>query len=30
MAWLNKDLLVKLRDKKDKFRQWKQGDVAWE
>ena len=24
-AWLNKDLLVKLKDKKEKYRQWKQG-----
>jgi len=30
IAWLSKDLLVKLRDKKKKYRQWKQGWVAWE
>ena len=29
IAWLSKDLLVKLRDKK-KYRQWKQGWVVWE
>mgnify|MGYP001624820974 CR=1 FL=1 len=28
-AWLNTDLLVKLKDK-EKCRQWKQGCVAWE
>ena len=29
-TWLSKDLLVKLRDKKEMYRQWKQGCVAWE
>lgn len=29
-AWLKKDLLVKLRDKKEMHKQWKQGIVAWE
>lgn len=28
-AWLNKDL-VRLKDKKENYRQWKQGQVAWE
>ncbi|KFZ45983.1 hypothetical protein N321_04792, partial [Antrostomus carolinensis] len=30
LAWLSKDLLVKLREKKEIYRQWKQGCVAWE
>ena len=30
IAWLSKDLLVKLRDKTKKYRQWKQGWVVWE
>ena len=29
LAWLSKDLLVKLREKKEKYRQWKQEWVAW-
>lgn len=29
-VWLCKDLLVKMRDKKQTCRQWKQGGVAWE
>ena len=29
-AWLNKDLLVKLKDKKEKYRQWKQRWLPWE
>ena len=29
-GWLSKDLLVKLRSKKEMHRQWKQGHVAWE
>lgn len=28
--WLNRDLLVKLMNKKKKHRQWKQGKVSWE
>ena len=30
LAWLSKDLLVKLRCKKKTHRQWKQGHMAWE
>ncbi|KAK4806903.1 LOW QUALITY PROTEIN: hypothetical protein QYF61_012624 [Mycteria americana] len=29
-AWLSKDLLVKLKCKKEMHRQWKQGHVSWE
>ncbi|KFP56376.1 hypothetical protein N322_05521, partial [Cariama cristata] len=29
-AWLNHDLLVKLKGKKEMHRQWKQGLVSWE
>ncbi|KAK4822139.1 hypothetical protein QYF61_010262 [Mycteria americana] len=29
-AWMNEDLLVKLKDKKEMHRQWKQGQVSWE
>ncbi|KAK4811145.1 LOW QUALITY PROTEIN: hypothetical protein QYF61_019776 [Mycteria americana] len=29
-AWLNKDLLVKLKCKKEMHRQWKQGYASWE
>ena len=29
-AWLNQDLLVKLKSKKRMHRQWKQGQVLWE
>ena len=28
-AWLNWDLLVKLKSKKKMHRQWKQGQVPW-
>ncbi|KFZ51818.1 hypothetical protein N338_12594, partial [Podiceps cristatus] len=28
-AWLGKDLLAKLREKKGKYKLWKQGCVAW-
>ena len=28
--WLNKDMLVKLRQKKEMHRWWKQGHLAWE
>ncbi|GAB0175687.1 hypothetical protein GRJ2_000033900 [Grus japonensis] len=28
-AWMNKELLDKLRHKKDAYRGWKQGQVAW-
>ncbi|KFZ51573.1 hypothetical protein N338_04103, partial [Podiceps cristatus] len=28
-AWLGKDLLAKLREKKGKYKLWKQGSVAW-
>lgn len=27
---MNKDLLAKLRQKKEAYRGWKQGQVAWE
>ncbi|KAK4830538.1 hypothetical protein QYF61_011676 [Mycteria americana] len=30
LAWLSRDLLVKLKGKKEKHRQWKQGQVSWE
>ncbi|KFZ48070.1 hypothetical protein N321_02745, partial [Antrostomus carolinensis] len=30
LAWLSKDLLVKLREKKEMYREWKQVCVAWE
>ncbi|KFV50335.1 hypothetical protein N328_01276, partial [Gavia stellata] len=30
LAWLNRDLLVKLKGKKGMHRQWKQGQVSWE
>ncbi|KFZ67747.1 hypothetical protein N338_13227, partial [Podiceps cristatus] len=29
-AWLNRDLLVKLKGKKEMHRQWKQGQGSWE
>ena len=29
MAWLKQDLLVKLREKKEIHRQWKQVCVSW-
>ncbi|KFM05399.1 hypothetical protein AS27_15836, partial [Aptenodytes forsteri] len=29
-AWLSRDLLVKLKGKKEMHRQWKQGQVSWE
>ncbi|KAJ7402411.1 hypothetical protein BTVI_86713 [Pitangus sulphuratus] len=29
-AWLSKDLLLKLRTKKEMHRQWKQGNLSWE
>lgn len=29
-AWLSKDLLVKVRENKEMYRQWKQEHVAWE
>lgn len=29
-AWLNWDLLVKLKNKKKTYRQWKLGQVPWE
>ena len=29
-AWMNKELLDKLRHKKEAYRGWKQGQVAWE
>ncbi|KAK4829240.1 hypothetical protein QYF61_002505 [Mycteria americana] len=29
-AWLSKDLLVKLKGKKEMHRQWKQGQISWE
>ena len=29
-AWLNRDLLVKLKGKSKLRRQWKQGQVSWE
>ena len=29
-AWLSKDLLVRLRERKKKYKQWMQGRVAWE
>ncbi|KFV09049.1 hypothetical protein N340_00462, partial [Tauraco erythrolophus] len=29
-AWMNKELLNKLRHKKKAYREWKQGQVAWE
>jgi len=28
-AWLSKDVLIKLRKKKNMYRQWKQGYMAW-
>jgi len=28
-AWMNKELLDKLKDKKEAYRGWKQGQVAW-
>lgn len=30
LAWVSKDLLVKMREKKKNCRQWKQGWAAWE
>ncbi|GAB0203805.1 hypothetical protein GRJ2_002846100 [Grus japonensis] len=30
LAWLSRDLLVKLKGKKEIRRQWKQGQVSWE
>ena len=30
LAWLNRDLLVKLKGKRELYRQWKQGQVSWE
>ena len=30
LAWLSRDLLVKLKGKKEMHRQWKQGQVSWE
>lgn len=29
LAWLSRDLLVKLQGKKQMSRQWKQGQVSW-
>ncbi|KFQ50610.1 hypothetical protein N334_03009, partial [Pelecanus crispus] len=29
-AWLSRDLLVKLKSKRELHRQWKQGQVSWE
>jgi len=29
-AWLSKDQLVKLRDEEEMYKQWMQGNVAWE
>ena len=29
-AWLSKDLLVKLKHKREMHRQWKQGHSSWE
>ncbi|GAB0181505.1 hypothetical protein GRJ2_000615800 [Grus japonensis] len=29
-AWMNKELLDKLQYKKETYRRWKQGQVAWE
>jgi len=29
-AWMNKDLLGRLKHKKEAYRVWKQGQVAWE
>jgi len=29
-AWLSKDLLVKLKCKKEMHRQWKQGHISWD
>jgi len=29
-AWMNKELLAKLKQKKEACRGWKQGQVAWE
>jgi len=29
-AWLSQDFLVKLKDKKEMHRQWKQAQVSWE
>ena len=29
-AWMNKELLDKLKHKKEAYRGWKQGQVAWE
>jgi len=29
-AWLSRDLLVKLKGKRELHRQWKQGQVSWE
>lgn len=29
-AWFGKDLLVKLREKKSKYKQWKEGCITWE
>jgi len=29
-AWLSRDLLVKLRGKRERHRQWKQGQISWE
>ena len=30
LAWLSKDLQLKLREKREMYRKWKQGCVAWE
>ena len=30
MAWLSKDQQLKLREKREMYRKWKQGCVAWE
>ena len=30
LAWMNKELLGKLKHKKEAYRGWKQGQVAWE
>jgi len=30
LAWLSRDLLVKLKTKRELHRQWKQGWVSWE
>ena len=29
-AWMNKEHLAKLKQKKETYRDWKQGQIAWE